>query len=522
MQLLPSATAARARGPALALAAAARQHLLLSVLLAAGLALRIVTQLAYRPAIFYIDSIKYLLGAYPGNDPPGYLLLLKPLLGLGNPFAVALLQHLLGLGMAVALYLVLLRRGAPRWLAALATAPVLLDGYQLQMEQSIMPDVWFEALLVTALTVLLWRPRPDRWLLVTGGLALGGCAAFRQVGEILILPALVYVVAAAPGWRHRLRQAAVLCIAFAVPILGASFANYVSIKHFALAPYAASTIYGRVAEVADCGTLSLPPYERPLCPTAAQKRLGPDGLDHDKASPIKDYVPPPGTRNHNLMVDFARRVVLQQPVSVASAVGRDAAKLFAVQRVTSPGDTPIGRWQFQAGYPQYPPYVTIRHGQLVFASLTQLGTTHVLGTAQRFGGGGPVASAPLASFLRSYQLDGGYTPGPLYAITVLAGIAGSLSLLRRRLSPAARQAGVACLYVFGSAVILLLASDAFEFSWRYQLPAAVTLPPAAALAIAVPLLQRRLGAAGAPARPVTAAVDSGEPDPSSRDRAPAS
>jgi hypothetical protein len=30
---------------------------------------------------------------------------------------------------------------------------------------------------------------------------------------------------------------------------------------------------------------------------------------------------------------------------------------------------------------------------------------------------------------------------------------------------------------------LLLASDAFEFSWRYQLPALVTLPPAGALGI---------------------------------------
>ena len=56
-----------------------------------------------------------------------------------------MLQRLLGLAMAVALYAVLVRRGAARWLAALAVAPVLLDAYQLQMEQMIMPDVWFDA-----------------------------------------------------------------------------------------------------------------------------------------------------------------------------------------------------------------------------------------------------------------------------------------------------------------------------------------------------------------------------------------
>ena len=71
---------------------------------------------------------------------------------------MAVLQHLMGLAMAVTLYAVLVRRGALRWLAAVAAAPVLLDAYQLQMEQMIMPDVLFEALIVAGLAVLLWRP----------------------------------------------------------------------------------------------------------------------------------------------------------------------------------------------------------------------------------------------------------------------------------------------------------------------------------------------------------------------------
>ena len=50
--------------------------------------------------------------------------------------------------MAVVLYLLLVRRGVPRWLSALAAAPVLLDAYQVQIEQTIMPDVWFEALIL--------------------------------------------------------------------------------------------------------------------------------------------------------------------------------------------------------------------------------------------------------------------------------------------------------------------------------------------------------------------------------------
>ncbi len=185
----PAGPLARLRCQARHAPALARQHWLFTALLAAGLVLRVLTQVAYRPALLYIDSTKYLLNAYPGDDPPGYQLALKPVLALGSLDLIPVIQHLLGLAMAVALYLVLLRRGAPRWLAALATAPVLLDAYQLQIEQNVMPDVMFEALIVTGLAALLWRLTPSPWLVVVAGLALGASATARQIGEIFILPA---------------------------------------------------------------------------------------------------------------------------------------------------------------------------------------------------------------------------------------------------------------------------------------------------------------------------------------------
>jgi hypothetical protein len=45
--------------------------------------------------------------------------------------------------------------------------------------------------------------------------------------------------------------------------------------------------------------------------------------------------------------------------------------------------------------------------------------------------------------------------------------------------------------MFTSAAAVLLVSDAFEFSWRYQLPALITLPPAAALALTALFTHRR-------------------------------
>ena len=78
-----------------------------------------------------------------GNDPVGYKGPLRAILLVANLNTVVAVQHLLGLAMAVVIYLLLLRRGVPRWLAALAIAPVLLDAYELQNEQTIMPGTWF-------------------------------------------------------------------------------------------------------------------------------------------------------------------------------------------------------------------------------------------------------------------------------------------------------------------------------------------------------------------------------------------
>src|SRR5215469_1668300 len=131
-----------------------------SLVVAAGLVLRVLAQVAYHPALLYVDTLKYLYGAWPAADPLGYKLILKPILLVGDLGTVVVIQHLVGLAIAVAIYAVLVRRGAPRWLGALAIAPVLLDAYQIQIEQTIMPDVWFEAFVVAGLVLLLWWPQP--------------------------------------------------------------------------------------------------------------------------------------------------------------------------------------------------------------------------------------------------------------------------------------------------------------------------------------------------------------------------
>jgi hypothetical protein len=60
-----------------------------------------------------------------------------------------------------------------------------------------------------------------------------------------------------------------------------------------------------------------------------------------------------------------------------------------------------------------------------------------------------------------------------------------IALVRRRLDPGTRRLALACLLSFGSAAFLLLVSDVFVFSWRYQTQALVALVPAGVLGLTV-------------------------------------
>jgi hypothetical protein len=459
----------------------ARQHWFFLTLFGAGLVLRVVVMIAYRPVLLYIDSLGSYLSSLPtldpaGQDPIGYdVLLLKPVFAVGTLATVAAVQHLLGLGMAVVTYALIVHKGrlvTGRWraLAALATAPILLDAYQLQIEHMIMSDSLFQALLVTAFAILVWPDRPNWWRVALAGLLLGAAVTVRAVGELTILAAVGYILIATRGWWRRGLLAAITAAAFALPL-----AIYVGHFHavtgrWGLTNVSGTTIYGRVATFADCTGLALPPYQRPLCPTIPlAQRMGPDYWAHDPASPAnRPIAAPPGKTGDDVLRDFSMRVIRHQPVEFARSVLFDSVRVFSWQRINGkdPGQPVVERWQFQAGYQWYPPVVTPETAAAAGA---------------RFGGGPARVVVPLATALRWYQLHIGYTPGPLLALSLLLVLLVVSGVPRRvRRSP---LRGVLLLYLMGTAVAVGLA-DVFLFSWRYQLPAYVLLPAAGVLALA--------------------------------------
>jgi hypothetical protein len=465
---------------------AVRQHMLLSVLVAAGLVLRILAQIAYLPALIYVDTFKYLYNNAPGADPLGYRYLMKIVMVAGNVTTVAALQHLAGLAMAITLYL--------------AVAPLLLDAYQLQMEQTIMPDVWFEALIVAGLAILLWRPVVSLRFAAAAGLVLGASATFKEVGELLALPVLLFLLTAGGGWRQAVKRSVALVVAFLIPILGYSSFSYVRTHHFWLARGQSSI--GRSAAAADCATLKVPADVRALCPSPGAQAKGPDFLEHSGKSPLYSTPVPPGTHRRILLEDLNSAIKSQQLPRIGVAILRDSVRLFALTRDGVESETPISRWQFQTYYPSYPPFVNLRAGYVVVGEQpVAFGKFRFVRLNPSYGGKTHVLK-PVASFLRAYQLNGGYTPGPLFLICLILGLAGSLlSLIRWRADPRTRGFALGCLLFTGCAAVLLLVPDVFEFSWRYQLPAVIMLPMAGVLGAMALLSYRRSAKAPAGTAP---------------------
>jgi hypothetical protein len=283
-------------------------------------------------------------------------------------------------------------------------------------------------------------------------------------------------------------------------MLGYMTAAYGVAGHFGLASNGPAPEYGRVAAAADCATLKVPADERALCPSPALTRElgGVDGLLNNPQSPGMTVPVPAGTTRERLLTSFSLAVLRQQPLRVAAAIARDSIRLFALTRDGSAEITSISRWQFQTFYPTYPPGFTMT----VFTEL-----------AGENGGGGLVAVKAIAAVLRDYQLDGGYTPGAVYALALAAGLGGSVCGVRRHCSFRAvdKELAAACTLVTLSAVVLLAGSDAFEFSWRYQLPAVILLPLAGALGCTAVAARITSGqAAGkAPVRPTAARTATG-------------
>jgi hypothetical protein len=491
-----------------------RPHVPFLVILGVGALLRLLTTLAYRPAMEYVqDSFSYLANAHKLTPdvirPVGYSFLLKVISVTGRLTLVPIVQHGFGLATGVLLYVLLVRLGVRPWLAALGAAPVLLDGYQVYIEQFVLAEAFFEILLVGALALLLaWR-RPPLAACVAAGALLGWAAVTRTIGVLVIVPVLAYLVVARVGATRVVAAGAAVAL---VLVAYAGWYDHVH-GHFALSGYEGYFLAGRVAPFADCQGLDLPAAERALCDgRAPAARNGGDWFVWNPASPLRNPVGPSGPERNRIANQFARAIIRHQPVDYLRTVVGDLAHYFAPGRWTGPKDNPVQAWRFRTSFtptpwhPEYPPadpYVwawtwpgneVVSYGTVVAA--------HGFGLAAVK----PRLNRPLAEVLHGYQRFG-YTPGPLLAAAVVLAVVGALAYRSREQLQV--RWGAVLLAVCG--VVMLAGSVATAvFDYRYMLPALVVVPPAGVLGITLleqRARERRLQSRSEkPARPTVGAV----------------
>ena len=460
---------------------AIRRNWLVSVLLFFGFLLRLAAMLAYYPSLLYIDSYDYIVRAYTldpqGNDPVGYSVFLRVVLKFSNLSTVVAIQHLFGLGMAVAIYALLRRYGIRRWLCALAVAPVLLDAYQVQIEQNILSDTLYETLIVAGIVLLAWHRKPPMWVYPFGGLLLGATVPVRTIGEVLFVAAVAFPLVVARGWWRKGLAVFFTVVGFAAPIIGYADYYYSVTGVVGISGQAYNNLYGRAAMVADCNRLPLTPQERVLCPTQPLgDRIGIDYYINAPGGPLmqQEYRLVYGEPHIDIpqaTSGFVDEVLDHQFGAFARGVLDDFMHSFSPQSHVSAADVPASRWQFQTVYPIYPPGFTLQTADVVDA----------------LGGQGPIhMDVALAGDLRSYQLNGGSTPGPLLGAFTLVGVVCCCAWSKRVKASGLRPI---CLLVTLAGLLPLAVSDLFEYTVRYQLPATVILPAAGVIGLSA-LLHR--------------------------------
>lgn len=429
---------------------------------AAGL--RLLSLIAYYPALeFFGDSYSYLANANHLTPdlwhPLVYPVFLRLVAQTHLLVLVPLIQHLMGLATGALIYRLLRRNGLSDLAATLGAAPVLLDAWQVDVEQIVLTEALFGLLLVAGV-YLLTGGRPTLRRCLAGGLLLSAAVLTRTVGVPVALIAVALL-----AWRHCGKGPVLAAVAaLLVPLAGYAIAFHAAFGSYALQGYSGRDLYGEVATFARCdgwGTAT----DRQLCPhLPVAQRPGNNQYTWSRASPLYRLPVARSQGPHAVLAlnrtagAFARAVIRRQPLSYLRVVLDMTVRYFRPGRVAGPRDFPQVAWQFPARTDPPPPWnVDLAHRGFFNTAVHP----HLL--------------RPVATGLRAYQRVG-YLPGPL--LLMLALLPGVAVCVNRR-DRAAWSAAALSVAGLGT---LVVPSTAAGFDYRYVLPALWFVPPAGVFA----------------------------------------
>jgi hypothetical protein len=385
---------------------------------------------------------------------------------------VTALQHAMGLAVGVMIYALARRRfGAPAWLAAGMTLPVLYDGFEIQLEHLILSDTLFVFLAMLATTLLLWTPKVSWWKWAVAGLLIGLSCVDRSTGLPLIpVFALYLIFVLAPAdwtnwrrWRPLVAGLALFGVLTAAPIL--AYEGLYDQQHgqFSMNTATGVFLYSRVMTFAECSKMNLssdpqllalcttvPPAQRPI----AQAYIWTPASPLDRFPPTK-FSPLP----NSLAQQFAIKAIEAQPLAYGQTVFDDTWRAFDWPRTVFPNAATYDEYLFG-----YHPLVIPRspiYGYPNTASYYERGNakTQIV--------------APYAGIMRVYQRYV-WLPGTVFGLILLAGLI-ALSWRWRR---GGRDAFLPWL---SSLALIVVPAATAEFDYRYV----TTAVPFGCLALAL-------------------------------------
>ena len=444
-------------------------HWIFLIVLLSAIAMRVITMLGFRWALWFNDSYGYVAdatGRFKPDTlrPSGYSLILRLLEPTHSFMTAAIIQHLMGLAIGVMVYAVARHRfRVPRPVAALATLPALFDGNQIQLEHLLMADVPFAFLVTVAATIVLWRKRPTTLQFALAGALLGLASVIRDAGLPLLAVLAVYLLVQRVGWRA-ITAAVLACLA---PLGGYMLWFYAAYGKFVITESTGIFMYARVMTFADCSKIQLPPEETALCTTVPpNKRPLGQWYMWGEDTPLLRFPPPKfGPLQNRLAEDFSVRAIEAQPLSYATAVWKDTWRAFGWNRPVFPDRLTYAEYQFGNAI----------NGPSRKAAV---GTGSHATTPRRYVDRSTQTQVvqPYADIMVWYQKHI-YLPGTVLGVLLAVGLCG--------MAVGWRRFGGEILLPWGlSAGLLVVPAATAEFDYRYVLPAVPFACLAAAMILA--------------------------------------
>ena len=407
--------------------------------------------LGYPGALWFAGDSYVYLGAALRPQPnlsksTGYSLFLRLLLPFHSLTLVTAVQHLMGLAVAVLIYVLLRRNRVSKTWSAIATLPVLLDGYIIEDEHLIMAETVFTFCLMVALAAAAMAPGPGRWwVAVIAGLLVGYavtsaprarscsaysrcscCCAARRGGRC------------AAGWSR-----SSFAVVSLVPVAGYAAWFHQRTGHYNTTMSAGFYLWGRVSSFADCARIKPTGLEVEVCPTEPLASRTPPGNFVWHAPQVHvvtvngvlqgsqymwDIGGPVTAANNTLLTNFAIHAVEAQPLDYLKTVFFNTMLSFGFPRIAYPGAGTMFFYNFHvhyvtSTYNTLPPNLLTTSG-FPAAPPTRTGSSY---GHQAPGVGHRVFALPILAYQRVV-----FTYGPLLALIFLIGLGG---VIRRAGAP---------------------------------------------------------------------------------------